>query len=236
MTPPKSPPQPAVSVEQAANEAAERMWRIHPNDLDRMGYVHKSHGGKHDNPRAAYYASEIIDVVKLALAAAPPADGVLRALQAQEDAEDARDTCSECDGEGQWEHCSICSLNFGRAIDLRRAALAGTRMAAFGASEAACYHYPGAHQQAERAAFCHGSEYAAPASLRASLTAKDAEIAALRAALEAFAKVAKHDIGSDEADRDLFRPMSKFNEAPLLTVGDLRRAARALHENPESKA
>lgn len=72
---PKFPPQPAVSVEQAANEAAERMWRIHPNDLDRMGYVHKSHGGKHDNPRAAYYASEIIDVVKLALAAAPPADG-----------------------------------------------------------------------------------------------------------------------------------------------------------------
>lgn len=33
-------------------------------------------------------------------------------------------------------------------------------MAAFGASDAACYLYPGADQQAERAAFCEGAAHA----------------------------------------------------------------------------
>ncbi|MCP3735643.1 hypothetical protein M9979_12240 [Sphingomonas sp. RP10(2022)] len=49
--------------------------------------------------------------------------GLREALQAQEDAEDKRETCVNCEGEGQWEHCPSCSLTFGRAIDLRRAAL-----------------------------------------------------------------------------------------------------------------
>ena len=49
--------------------------------------------------------------------------GYRAALQAQEDAEDGRETCVYCDGEGQWEHCPSCSLTFGRAIDLRRSIL-----------------------------------------------------------------------------------------------------------------
>jgi len=50
---------------------------------------------------------------------------IRRALQAQEEAEDARDTC-ECEGEGKWEHCGPCSVRFGQAIVLRRAALSGS--------------------------------------------------------------------------------------------------------------
>jgi hypothetical protein len=34
-------------------------------------------------------------------------------------------------------------------------------MAAFGASDGACYHYPGADQQSERAAYCRGARWAA---------------------------------------------------------------------------
>lgn len=45
------------------------------------------------------------------------------ALQAQEDADDARDTCPDCAGEGQWEHCGPCSERFGDALVMRRAAL-----------------------------------------------------------------------------------------------------------------
>lgn len=48
---------------------------------------------------------------------------LVAALKAQEDAQDARDGCFNCEGEGMWEHCPSCSLTFGRAIDLRRAAL-----------------------------------------------------------------------------------------------------------------
>lgn len=48
-------------------------------------------------------------------------------------------------------------------------------------------------------------------------------------ALEPFALVAEHDIGSDETDTDTFRPIG-HNRAPLLTVGDLRRARAALKE------
>lgn len=46
-------------------------------------------------------------------------------------------------------------------------------------------------------------------------------------ALEPFAEVAEHDIGEDEHDADRFRPMSQHNHAPLLTVGDFRRARAA---------
>lgn len=62
----------------------------------------------------------------------------------------------------------------------------------------------------------------------ASLAAERAALAEARKALEPFALVAEMDIGSDEADADLFRPMSAHNRAPLLTVGDLRDAARSV--------
>ena len=49
-----------------------------------------------------------------------------------------------------------------------------------------------------------------------------------RGALEPFSAKAESDIGSDETDRDLFRPMMQHNEAPHIRVGDLRRARVAL--------
>jgi hypothetical protein len=50
---------------------------------------------------------------------------------------------------------------------------------------------------------------------------------ALREALKPFAAVAEYDIGQDETDADIFQPMrSGYNRAPLITVGDMRRAAR----------
>lgn len=48
-----------------------------------------------------------------------------------------------------------------------------------------------------------------------------------REALRPFAAVAAVDIGSDEADGDLFSPVNHHN-APRLTVGDFRRALAAL--------
>lgn len=38
---------------------ADKLWRVHPKDLDAAGYTHKSYGGKYDNPRAAWYADQI---------------------------------------------------------------------------------------------------------------------------------------------------------------------------------
>ena len=56
----------------------------------------------------------------------------------------------------------------------------------------------------------------------------------LRAALKPFADVAENDIGDDETDADIFRPITgRYNHAPLLTVGDLRTAAAALKETGE---
>jgi len=59
-----------------------------------------------------------------------PAEGVeesaRQALEFQERAETQRSNCEECEGEGDWTHCSICSLHFGAAIDARRAALNAT--------------------------------------------------------------------------------------------------------------
>ena len=59
----------------------------------------------------------------------------------------------------------------------------------------------------------------------ASLKARLAEVEAV---LEPFALVAEHDIGQDETDEDRYRPLSRNNYAPLITVGDLRRAAALL--------
>lgn len=54
------------------------------------------------------------------------------------------------------------------------------------------------------------------------------EISRLEDALGPFAAVAENDIGEDETDQDLFRPMDRHNRAPRLTVGDLRAAQAAL--------
>ena len=63
-----------------------------------------------------------------------------------------------------------------------------------------------------------------------TIEAQAARIVELEAALEPFADVAAHDISDDEADEDIFRPMStqKIAVAPLLTVGHLRAARAAL--------
>jgi hypothetical protein len=52
------------------------------------------------------------------------APDLLEACEAEEAAQEARSNCAECDGEDDWTHCAPCSLNFGKAIDLRRAAIA----------------------------------------------------------------------------------------------------------------
>ena len=53
----------------------------------------------------------------------------------------------------------------------------------------------------------------------------EADKAELVDGMRAFSRVSEHDIGGDEANSDWFRPMSKHNRAPLLVIGDLRRAA-----------
>lgn len=56
------------------------------------------------------------------------------------------------------------------ALPLLRAALTpptdARELAAFGASDAACYLYPGEDQSAERAAYCAGAAHAVPADAR----------------------------------------------------------------------
>jgi hypothetical protein len=67
--------------------------------------------------------AELLAVTSL-IAAAPD---LLRAAEAWEEAEAARNDCRECDNEGHWEHCGSCSERFGDAIDLRHAAIARAR-------------------------------------------------------------------------------------------------------------
>lgn len=52
----------------------------------------------------------------------------------------------------------------------------------------------------------------------------EARLAKAVEVLRPFADVADHDIGSDEADSDTFRPMTNHNIAAKITVGDMRRA------------
>lgn len=63
------------------------------------------------------------------------------------------------------------------------------------------------------------------------------EVNQLRDALAPFAAVADSDIGQDETDTDVFKPIrSGHNRAPLITVGDMRRAlsvSRPHHLAPE---
>ncbi|UXU73774.1 MULTISPECIES: hypothetical protein [unclassified Paracoccus (in: a-proteobacteria)] len=82
--------------------------------------------------------------------------------------------------------------------------------------------------------FTHRLHGAAPEYIRADLVeAMETENQRLREALSPFADVAEHDIGTDEADCDVFRPMLRANRAPYLTVGDLRRARAALSSTGE---
>lgn len=64
------------------------------------------------------------------------------------------------------------------------------------------------------------------------IDALQARVAELEAGLRPYAEVAKHDIGTDEADADLFTPMRQYNLARRLTVGDLRRARALLERKP----
>jgi hypothetical protein len=59
-----------------------------------------------------------------------------------------------------------------------------------------------------------------------------AYIEELESALAPFATVADRDIGSDETDKDIYRP-ANFNHAPKLTVGDLRAASSVLNGRRE---
>lgn len=70
------------------------------------------------------------------------------------------------------------------------------------------------------------------------ITRLRAENAEMLGALAPFAAVAEHDIGADETDDDLFRPMANHNRAPRIVVGDLRRARSALSNatTPETGA
>ena len=54
----------------------------------------------------------------------------------------------------------------------------------------------------------------------------------MREALRPFADVATHDIGEDEDDADIFRPMTDHNRAAKIRVGDMRRALAALSPEP----
>lgn len=62
----------------------------------------------------------------------------------------------------------------------------------------------------------------------AAREAAEAEAARLREALEPFVAVVENDIGENEEDADLFRPMNAYNRAPRLTVGHFRKARAAL--------
>lgn len=64
--------------------------------------------------------------------------------------------------------------------------------------------------------------------LHALIRNRGAEIERLQEALKPFAMVAEHDIGTDESDDDLFKPMNKHNRAPRLKVGDFRRSLAAV--------
>lgn len=63
--------------------------------------------------------------------------------------------------------------------------------------------------------------------VREYVEAAEARISSLTEALEPFAATAEVDIGESETDEDIFQQAS-HNRAPKITVGDFRRAAKAL--------
>lgn len=42
---------------------ALKMWRVSPRKLDDAGYVGTNHGGTYENPRAAWYADQIREMI-----------------------------------------------------------------------------------------------------------------------------------------------------------------------------
>lgn len=67
-------------------------------------------------------------------------------------------------------------------------------------------------------------------ALTARIAEQEKRIDVMKAALEPFVLVEERDIGEDETDVDLFKPMLSNNSAPRLVVGDFRRARAALTE------
>lgn len=58
----------AMPSDQAIQDLADHIWRVHPNEIAEAGYAHVSHGGKYENPRAAWYADQIKALCRAALA------------------------------------------------------------------------------------------------------------------------------------------------------------------------
>lgn len=69
---------------------ADEMWRVHPKELDAAGYVHISHGGKYENPRASWYADKI--------------EALIRSLE-------PKDTCPCCGGTGAYGDACVRSMD-----------------------------------------------------------------------------------------------------------------------------
>ena len=65
-----------------------------------------------------------------------------------------------------------------------------------------------------------------------AIDALQARVEALEAGHRPYADVAERDIGDDEADADIFRPMTRYNRAGRITVGDLRRSRALLERKP----
>lgn len=64
--------------------------------------------------------------------------------------------------------------------------------------------------------------------VRDRIATLEAQLEAFREAAVPFADIVEHDIGHEEADQDIFKPMTAHNLVPLLRIGDLRRLNDAL--------
>lgn len=69
--------------------------------------------------------------------------------------------------------------------------------------------------------------------LRAHISTLQREADGMREALEPFARVAEFDTARNEADHDVFSPLTN-NTVPHITIGDLRRALAALSPPAEA--
>lgn len=76
-------------------------------------------------------------------------------------------------------------------------------------------------------AWCHVYRSRAEAA-EATIQTLSERLAGMEKALEPFADTADHDIGDDEADSDIFTPMTNHNSAAKITVGNMRAARAAL--------
>lgn len=72
------------------------------------------------------------------------------------------------------------------------------------------------------ATFIAAANPAAILSLISDYRALQERVEGAEKALRPFPRVAEQDIGEDEADDDMFRPMLAFNRAPQPKIGDFR--------------